>query len=226
MPTLTPHNTTNTRRAFTLVELLTVIGIIGVLATILLVAGASVIRAQKASQTKGLLETLDRALDEYRHVYDRYPNYSRDRYAELQAVTNGGNYDTFAGESHPKQPEFALFYLQTRGVGVVDSLLQALPGDLVRTIGTLNDGTELVRVVDAWGTPILYIHPENDLAQGLYGTSPNKRPYFLSAGPDRLYGLTEEQDATFTLEDAIKAMDDNLTSIEVGPFDRSTGSVR
>jgi|GEM_PF-1350240 len=68
-------------------------------------------------------------------------------------------------------------------------------------------------IIDAWGDPawgtqngamngpyfptaaqqlIYYVHPSNRLARALYGDTSNDRPYFLSAGPDKLYGLPEE----------------------------------
>lgn len=44
----------------------------------------------------------------------------------------------------------------------------------------------------ATGRLIYYIHPDNRLARGLYGDTLSNRPYFVSAGPDGLYGLPEE----------------------------------
>lgn len=35
---------------------------------------------------------------------------------------------------------------------------------------------------------VLYVHPDNLLAQDLYGRCQNRRPYFMSAGPDKSYG--------------------------------------
>lgn len=68
-------------------------------------------------------------------------------------------------------------------------------------------------VVDAWADPmwsqyrgggtepfyplarqslVYYVHPGNRLARELYGQTSSGRPYFLSPGPDGLYGLPEE----------------------------------
>lgn len=43
---------------------------------------------------------------------------------------------------------------------------------------------------------VYYVHPNNDAAQAVFGKCVNGRPYFVSAGPDRHYGLPEEGDDT------------------------------
>jgi prepilin-type N-terminal cleavage/methylation domain-containing protein len=81
---------------------------------------------------------------------------------------------------------------------------------------------------------IFYVHPDNRLAQDLYGRCVNGRPYFFSAGPDGLYGTTSQFSATgapdqggigvsedgveltFT-ELAVLGLEDNIYSYEVGP---------
>lgn len=40
---------------------------------------------------------------------------------------------------------------------------------------------------------VMYVHPQNTLAQQFLGRCENKRPYFVSAGPDGFYGLPGEQ---------------------------------
>lgn len=83
-------------------------------------------------------------------------------------------------------------------------------------------------VLDPDAALIFYVHPQNLLAQELYGRCVNRRPYFFSAGPDRLYGVTnqipagpeltgERNDSDSAIEQAITALEDNIYSYEVGP---------
>jgi prepilin-type N-terminal cleavage/methylation domain-containing protein len=70
---------------------------------------------------------------------------------------------------------------------------------------------------------IYYVHPENPLAQDLYGQCINGRPYFMSAGPDKQYGLRNEgvyRDSPRSVEEAEAAVEDNIYSYRVGPIKR------
>ncbi|MBL8746589.1 MAG: type II secretion system protein [Phycisphaerae bacterium] len=40
---------------------------------------------------------------------------------------------------------------------------------------------------------IFYVHPDNKLAQALFGKCESSRPYFMSAGPDGFYGIPYEE---------------------------------
>lgn len=68
---------------------------------------------------------------------------------------------------------------------------------------------------------IYYVHPSNRLAQDLFGKCRNNRPYFMSAGPDKLYGLGGDyQDVgEITDEELGEALDDNIYSYEPEPVD-------
>lgn len=101
-----------------------------------------------------------------------------------------------------------------------------------------NEKSTAPSVVDAWATPgwpvddqgdatfpierqqvIYYVHPDNTLAQDLYGQCVNRRPYFMSAGPDQLYGLTNGPSrANTTVEEAESFTKDNIYSYPVGPI--------
>jgi len=87
-------------------------------------------------------------------------------------------------------------------------------------------------VLDPEAGLIFYVHPQNLLAQELYGRTVNRRPYFFSAGADLLYGVTnqispggaltgERNTSDAAIEQAISALEDNLYSYEVGPANTS-----
>jgi prepilin-type N-terminal cleavage/methylation domain-containing protein len=157
--------------------------------------------------------------------------------------------------TYPRYPDAAVFVEQAQGYGEVDAILAGL-GDrwLVPTPAAGSDTLDRERsvapsIVDAWndgswqsehsggnGWPVLegnlifYVHPSNLLAQGLYGQCLNNRPYFFSAGPSGLYGVTNQfnsgvprqnwsqrDSSDATVQQAIDALGDNIYSYSVGP---------
>lgn len=85
---------------------------------------------------------------------------------------------------------------------------------------------------------VFYVHPDNKLAQALFGKCEAGRPYFMSAGPDQFYGIPYEQPqiiahhglkpgntATETFQQAMKrAREDNIYSYPVNAdFDVDAG---
>lgn len=75
-------------RAFTLIEMLVVIGIISVLATLVIAAMQSTLRRSSKTATFLLIQTLEQKLDAYQLEYGAYPP---SRPAEVGLVTNGVN---------------------------------------------------------------------------------------------------------------------------------------
>ncbi len=245
------------RRGFTLIEVLVVIGVVLLLMTISVAAGRAVIGGQKGKVTQSLLNTLDRALEEYITVNNGViPAYVDTAYDMVpgpflspgvdNVYSEGGDslaFTMFNGRAYPRFPDASVFLKQAKGTGVVDEIIGGIPeSSLAITRGeenaNLGDQDLTPSVIDAWGSKdwdapwytldqqlILYVHPTNQLAQNLYGRCVNGRPYFLSAGPDKVYGnwvemqnfgTLTEQERRQAVQDALK---DNLMSSPVAPLD-------
>jgi prepilin-type N-terminal cleavage/methylation domain-containing protein len=215
------HRTSNHARAggrhggFTLIELIVVITIIAVLVSLTAAVGVSVLRGSKERNTENLLNTLDRALEEYISEVGSIPGYEPILYEGQPNFQESGLVE-YRGGMHPARPDAAVFLAQTRGTGVVGAIVESIPPRYLRPT-PLPGGTfaaDAVRfeepsIVDSWAQDpgvwtlpyditqeqvIYYVHPDNDLAQDLYGRCVNNRPYFLSAGADGLYGnLTDDE---------------------------------
>lgn len=263
------------RRAFTMIELLVVITIIVILLLLVVGVGSRVISGQKVKATQGLLNTLDRALDEYMQQNNgAIPPYRRDDYFGVpgpDVVDNSVFYDgvyppTTGVDRYYLRPDAAVFLRQAMGFGLVQSIVSGIGTSFVR-ITTTPDGATLASnfdrdkdptpsIVDSWaeqdwqspwrtieepanasipGSPrtlqqlVFYVHPKNELAQALFGKCEAGRPYFMSAGPDRFYGIPYEQPQIvahhglrpgMTLDETFqqamhKAREDNIYSYKV-----------
>lgn len=130
----------NPRRAFTLLELLVVLGILLLLIGLFIGVGVNVTRNQKASQTRGVLEALNRALDEYMIANsDNIPPFVREAYACVPGHDGPFGRDEDGGlivspaifinnvDIMPQRPDAAVFIRQARGIGDVDSILGQVP---------------------------------------------------------------------------------------------------
>lgn len=246
---MTPTARNNPRRAFTLLELLIVIVVIAIVASILFLAGSGLVRRGQARATENTLITLDRVLDVYMIERGAVPPYNPDNYigtpGDNNALSSGANIPG----NHPARPDAAVFLNQAIGYAEVDTLIESIPIEFVRSRLERNGdpvGVEAPSVVDAWAEPgwpdnpndpddlfpvqyqqvIYFIHPDNQLAQALYGRCRNERPYFMSAGPDRTYAFINEPYNNIQIEadsasgDLVRkllqdALDDNIYSTTV-----------
>lgn len=168
---------------------------------------------------------------------------------------------------HPLRPDAAVFLRQAIGYGQVQGIISGIGDRFLRITTTPagttppppgsdwdRDLDPTPSVVDVWAEPnwpdgptapwcligqqvIYYVHPDNLLAQQFYGKCENRRPYFMSAGPDRFYGIhggsplgnefdrivghhglrqeQGEQDPEFRQRVLRKAREDNLYSYPV-----------
>lgn len=223
------------RGGFTLVELLVVVAILGVLIGLVAGVGPVVFANQRVSYAKKVLSTLDRVLDEYISVTGGAPKFVATQYIGTPGTDN--QLTNYQGQDYPARPDAAVFLFQVRGTGACDSIVSALPGDVLKitTPGSVSTIAGVVpSVLDPWASPgwgppwpvgqqqlIYYVHPDNKLAQDLYGACVNRRPYFMSAGPDKFYGLRREPDTgtpAVSVEEAEGRLADNIYSYTPGSF--------
>lgn len=220
---------------FTMVELMVVIVVIIILMGIILTVGSRVIGGQKTSQTTGVLRTLDRALEEFFTDTESFPSFSLQAHKDIQgmSINDPVALQTYLdpdvrmfdnGKEYPSRPTAAVFIEQVRGFGAVDSIIEGVPDQFMRSlsrpVGAEEPDGAYVRIADTWDHEILYVHPDNALAQGLFGKCTNSRPYFLSAGEDGGFGFAIEvpgdDAAPDYMDRVLKLLDDNLTSTPVG----------
>ncbi len=238
----TAGGTTRGGRGFTLIELLVVMIIIIILVGIVAGVGTGLIRDSRGKVTRDLLRTLDRVMVEYEASTGKLPPYLTKNSAaeEYDGIPGPDNMVVGYGSqgNHAPRPDCAVFFKQAKGVGKVDDILKDIPARFLKPTVTGGDPDPTPSVVDAWArkdwgdpfsaeqqTLVYYIHPGNKLAQDLYGRCINGRPYFLSAGPDNLYGTTRDAGSP-TEEEALAALDDNITSYAPGPIREDMGGDR
>ena len=92
------------RRAFTLVELLVVIGIIGLLIGLLLPALGKVMQRAKSTQTLGTMQEFSKACDAYFQEFGEYPAAVPDEYLYSDASGAPLNGDTALPQLTTAQP--------------------------------------------------------------------------------------------------------------------------
>lgn len=144
-------------RAFTLIELLTVIAVLAILAGLIIGAGRRASETGKIARTQAELAALGAALEGYKRQYGDYPR-TADAAQLLQALV--GKLDPLMRDLHPDgrvQLDVALFTYDP-------------PADPEENAN--------VRLVDPWGQPYVYIYKKQ--------MSPWGRPDYVlvSAGPD------------------------------------------
>lgn len=229
------------RRGFTLIEVLIAVSVIVILIAAVFGVGRQVITRQKINQTKGVLTSLDRALEEYRIESRVLPKLDTDDYLDrLWRDSNGGQSpimnentgqtylgmtDTYRGEEFAWLPNAAYFVYLTEGYENIDAIIGGIPGQFSRTVQVEN-GVFRTQILDAWDNPVIFVTPDNPLAQAIFGECPSGRPYFMSPGPDGHYGVPTDVPADGLTDPQLTRVigqlrEDNIYSVTPGSVDAS-----
>lgn len=168
----------HTRSAFTLLELLIVIGIIAGLAAITLIVGTAVLDTGKKRATLGVLQTLDEALAAYIDTKNTNPPplveipSSRLGGGDLGNLANGGSFYFPAvdgrgalntNEEFLEINSVALFIESVRSVPETQELINSISPRFLRNYTPNPDQfPQLLTAFDGWGNPIRYVHPKFD----------------------------------------------------------------
>jgi len=164
---------------FTLIELLAVISIIVILMAIAITTGVKVIGRQDIATTKGLLASLDRALEEYivsaggtippyiDTAYEGVPGVflASEGNARTNDLSDGTNSD-YLNRAYPRHPDAAVFIAQASGIGAVDKIIGGLGDRFLMPTPTYGqpDGPGVTilhadvtpSIQDPWGDPALW----------------------------------------------------------------------
>ena len=149
---------------FTLVEILTVVAIIGILAGIGLGVTSYVTNKNREVQTQTTIKMLEMILSQYKNKYGGYPALNGKPVNSLgQAVFK---LPLEPGNNHPL---VALFH----DVSYNNNEIAGIKGLNIKITGSD------VLILDGWGSPIVYVYP------GVF----NKKSFDLgSAGPNKMLG--------------------------------------
>ena len=150
------------RSGFTLIEILAVVLIVGILATILITQLGGAEEAANAQMTKQEMVKLSNVIKSYENDYGQFPPSS---FTTEQGVANDGM------NVGVEALVVALWSNNYEAGGLIEpDRLQNTDGDSSgRTLGDLGRG--LLEFVDAWGNPIAYIRKDDYATKGrLYRT--------------------------------------------------------
>lgn len=197
------------RRAFTLVELLIVIGIIAILIGLVFTAGKTVVGGGKRRATENVLRTLDQAMQTYmeERETDRTsePIYLATNPTKTPTTGSGSGpeattvyiiVDGRIGETlnEPVIDSMGLWLANARKYPSVQKLLDKIPDRFVKQWDPDVDGLEpdgpdqlpkLDTIVDAWGKPIRLVLPQFDgiIVNNNDEAAGDKVDFFASGAP-------------------------------------------
>ncbi|MCA9284556.1 MAG: type II secretion system protein [Phycisphaerales bacterium] len=193
------------RRAFTLLELVVVIGIIVLLASLVL-GVASIVSAQsERRECEGAIALLDTAIAEYESASGR-------------PITYGQNMPAGAGQpakSYDIQSTLADSDIVVATLNLLDTsdsaktILSKIGGNLLRPLSGSTVGT--LEFVDPWDRRVMVVYPGakwvagqgvkdvdgtiRTVAENTYGICRNRKALIVSGGPDGQLGKLDGTDA-------------------------------
>ena len=167
--------------AFTLVELLVVIGIIAILMGLLFAGGRAVQQQAKRTQAKNDLAQIVTAINAFYTEYGRYPlpaGTTTDTIYGPGGTTNDVLFDVLRNNTDPSGPNLAtVTSLNPRQIVFISPPYVKDPGTPVSGIGTVTGARQYY---DPWGMPYAI---EVD---GNYNNQIDINPYTANAGPSPL----------------------------------------
>ena len=164
-------------RAFTLIEILLVIVIIGILVSISLVVGKQVRVGSQSRSTEDTIRVLDQSLVGYEKTSSELPP-SKFVYRDIKTSPKAYEYPFVDGrremdgvdrDLHPAILTLARYTALCSTIPEADSLIQSVNPKLVRRVvidANLKTPPLAVEILDAFGRPIRFVHPAFD---GGYG---------------------------------------------------------
>lgn len=181
-----PAQRRRSAHAFTLIEILVVIVIIGILVTISLVVGKQVRTGGQSRSTEDTIRILDQSLVEYekatrelpasKFVYRNILNSPKPYEYPLVDGRRDLPLDNFDKDAFPAIPTGARYTAMCASVPEADSLLKGINSKLVRFAvidPALKVSPPAVEVLDSFGRPIRFVHPAFD---GGYGDAFDPAP--------------------------------------------------
>ncbi len=186
-----------TRRGFTLLELLIVVGVIAILVGLALAIGRSVSGRGKEVKTQELIKVLDTSMTEFVAASGAIPQKMVVDPRRTGPNTNGNWLQPVADAYSPDTPggminSVGLYMLQCDSQPSVASLFKNLDAKFMRELDSDGTGPDawdpfptLRTVFDGWDRPIRYVHPASD---GLvYGPWPNSSDPNAPVNTDDVY---------------------------------------
>ncbi len=144
------------RRAFTLLEVIVVIGIVLLLTALTVTVATGVLSKSEVRSTENVLQLLDLSMSEWQGDAERQISWGVD------GLPFGAKYDinprTTLQETNPDDETMLQIVLEElRDNPSSNDILRQIDPEFMRTVDV--DGEQLVEVLDAWAKPLYVIHP-------------------------------------------------------------------
>lgn len=186
-PRIADRSRRTVEAGFTLIEIMVVVAIIGILASIGLVVGRRVTESSRASLTRDLLRTMDQGLSAYGADRDgNAPSVYRDANGNEAPVLDGriGGDAAPTTESPPVENSLGLLLLATKQDAGLVGTIQRMDAKFVSNSTFPSQAPNFVQVKvplvkDAWGNQIRFVHPKFHGGFGVWNTPAG------AAGPAR-----------------------------------------